>query len=276
MSYQEMANFLANFKASLYNQNQIGSDKQLIASAYESLSTITLTIEEKKIIIDNLAIFSKEDINIELYLRFLKTSLGFVCNYSLQTIMNVIKKVHDAYLNNNVTSFIKELSNLKFAAAVVLTKKDYQEFIKRIETDSPDNINICYIFNTYNKIRSKISPESKLFWDIFFGQEYLAFLIKSNIPLNEVIKPQKNRKTNKEPIKPVQLDLFTYQEVETKEPSFNTLNCYQIVDLYNQSRKPIIKEEKSKNDFFEQNSIIENSIILPKLKKSHNYLYNQD
>ena len=101
-------------------------------------------------------------------------------------------------------------------------------------------------------------------------------MIKSNIPLNEVIKPQKNRKTNKEPIKPVQLDLFTYQEVETKEPSFNTLNCYQIVDLYNQSRKPIIKEEKSKNDFFEQNSIIENSIILPKLKKSHNYLYNQD
>ena len=73
---------------------------------------------------------------------------------------------------------------------------------------------------------------------------------------------------------PVQLDIFTYEDVEEKQ-TFENVNAYQISYIFESDKLPQLELEKDIIDYYK--SLLENkqSIILPKLndKKYTSYVY---
>ena len=133
--------------------------------------------------------------------------------------------------------------------------------------------------NTYIKLRNGLSRLTKLFFDIFFGNEYLVALLKNNVNIAEVY--EKNftvRKTNvRKEVEPTQLDIFTYQEVE--EPKkVEEVNAFQISYIYDSKNIPEFEEEKDIVEYYK--NLLSNKIlyILPKLKnkKISSYVYETD
>ena len=179
----------------------------------------------------------------------------------------------------NFTSpeYLNYISDLKLASAIELNQKEYKEFISYInEYEKYQNTySPLSIFKTYRRLRKHLKDNSQLFWDIFFGNEYIVGLIKYNIKIEDIYKKNiyhnYQKKSSKEAL---QLDLFTYQE-ETIEPEIKPLEDLKIIQfctIYNSNK--FIEEKELLNSYHNLLKTKE-EIELPKLKKhSSNYVYN--
>lgn len=310
MTFKKINEFLTSFNNTSYNRCQIGNSKQIIISVYEILSKLNISKENIEIIISNIAYLNKDKINIALYLELLSKSIGFATCYDLREVLKVVKEIHDVYyssspnipleeylhdtndtrirklfLNRNnkylVKNFdsqesLKYIADLKLACAISLDSKEYKEFINYIDNfeNYQDSYSPLLIFKTYNKIRRNLKETTKLFWDIFFGNEYIVALNKHNMTVNEIFKKNifSNYKKNKTVQKQasVQLDLFSYLEESPEEEPVITINedikAFQICTIFNSSDLPEFDKEKDLLMYYERLLNNKDSIILPKLK----------
>ena len=83
----------------------------------------------------------------------------------------------------------------------------------------------------FPKIReTKRRGINRLFWDIYFGNEYLVALNKNSIPVEDIYNKnifKYDNRNKKKLAMPVQLDLFSYQE--DQEPVVNeSINYLQV------------------------------------------------
>ena len=311
MTYKEINEFLKSFNTTSYNRSQIGNSKQLIISVYEYLNKLNISKENIDIIITNIAYLNKDDINIALYLELLSKSIGFATSYDLREVIKVVKEIHDVYypestdilleeyLHDTADSRIKKLflnrnnkyigknfqsdealihiSELKLACAISLDQKQYKEFIGYIDNFEmyQDSYSPLLIFKTYNKVRENLKEEKRLFWDIYFGNEYTVALTKHNMPINEIFKEnlfnsRKNKSTSKH--LSVQLDLFSYlEESDSSEEVINInedIKSFQLCTIYNSNDLPDFDKEKDLLIYYEKLLNSKDMIVLPKLKNN--------
>ena len=312
LTYKEINEFLSHFNSNSYNKKQIGSAKNVIIAIYEHLTKQQISKENVDILIKNIAYLNKDDINIPLFVELLTKSLGYINEYGVETVIKIVKEIHDIYYDNSneieMSDYVHEseeerikelfldrnnkylekdftnteeyINSLKLAAAIKLDQKDYKEFMIYINdfklfknTYSPVDM-----YKTYLKIRTMLKDEKLLFWDILFGNEYIVSLIKNNASIKDMFKANIYNKP-KEIVEPklVQLDIFSYDE---EEPSNNMsikeeIKTLQISTIFNSKKIPELKEDKSLIDFFD--SVVDKSenLVLPKLKnKVGKYKYN--
>ncbi len=318
MTYKEINEFLASFKSDSYNRKQIGNNKQLIISVYEYLNKLGLSKETTEIIISNIAYLNKDSINISLYLELLSKTLGFLKTYELKDIINIVREIHDIYnkssanipleeylhdtqdtrirklflnrnnkyilKNFNTSSSINYVCDLKLAAAISLSKKDYNEFITYIDEYEKfqDSYSPLINFKTYNKIREHLKDNTLLFWDTLFGNEYVVALTKNNIELKEIYKANiysqySCKEAERE--QSIQLDLFSYQETEEKIDLISEdIKAFQLCTIYNSTNLPEFNEEKDLLFYYKGLLNKKDAITLPKLKtqKSNAFLYDMN
>ncbi|HAB67286.1 MAG TPA: hypothetical protein DCE23_07960, partial [Firmicutes bacterium] len=130
-------------------------------------------------------------------------------------------------------------------------------------------------FQTYRKIRNSLKGKSKLFWDIYFGNEYIIALSKNNIEIRSIYKENVyDYNVINQVNKCEQLDLFSYQNVEERKeikPEQN-IKSFQICTVYNCSTIPTFAEESEMVNYFQNKNNL--PVILPKLKNNDsNYIY---
>lgn len=317
MTYKEISEFLSSFNTNSYNRSQIGNKKQVIISTYEFLKKLNMPNQDIETLIRNIAYLNAEEINLPLYLELLSKSYSFSMTYELKEVIKVVRQVHDLYyknaahisleeyvhdtqearvrklfLNRNNKYIIKNftspetltyISNLKLAAAMELNQKDYNEFMNYIDNYEKyqDTYSPLIIFKTYNRVRKHLKENTKLFWDIFFGNEYVVALNKHSMKTDEIYKKNiysnyKQPKQRKEK-EPLQLDLFTYQEV-TEEPEIREMadiKCFQFCTIYNSNDLPDFHQEKDLLMYYKNLLDTKEKIELPRLKgKNVNYIYN--
>jgi hypothetical protein len=312
MTYKDINAFLSHFNTNSYNRSQIGNDKQIIIAIYEFLKKLNISKDTIEILISNIAYLRKERINIPLYLEILSKSLGYINNYELTDVIKVTKDIHDIYydsveeipleeyihdtsdariaklfLNRNnkyIEKFFTSdesyeyLVDLKLLAAIKLDKNEYKEFIGYLEDfdQYQKSYSPLLVFKTYMELRDELKDNSKLFFDILFGNEYLVGLNKNNIQVEEIYKKNIFADT-KQPVKviePVQLDLFTYKD-EIKPEVKENINCFQICSIFNAKTLPDYQEEKDLLLYYNHLLDSKEMIILPKLKTetAHRYIY---
>ena len=301
MSYQEIGDFLSHFNSTSYNRSQIGNDKTTIAKIYDFLKRLNLTKSDIEQLINNISYLRKEELNLPLFLELLSRTIGYIEEYKLSTIIKITKQIHDIYCyevpNISIdeyihlietdrikklflTKIIKEkqfnidyISDIKFASAVVLDQKEYQEFISFLE--DPFNT-ILSPFTLYIKLRKKLDKEAKLYWDIYFGNEYLILLNKANIPYEDIFQKNLNIRKRKQRIEPIQLDLFTYEETSKEELELDNYTIFQFSSMYESKDIPDLESEKDLLEYY--NNLIEGKkyVVLPKYKGSSNnkYIFN--
>ena len=311
MTYKDINAFLSHFNTNSYNRSQIGNDKQIIIALYEFLQKLNISKETIEILISNIAYLRKDHLNIPLYLELLSKSLGYINDYELEDVIKVTKDIHDIYydsvekisleeylhdtsdtrisklfLNRNnkyIEKFFTSdesyeyLAELKLIAAIHLNKNDYKEFIGYLEDFSKyqKEYSPLLVFKKYNELRKYLKPITKLFFDILYGNEYLVGLNKNSIQIDEIYK--KNIFTEKKQpvrvIEPVQLDLFSYNELDNTPAVKEDIKCFQICSIYNAAELPDFQEEKDLLLYY--NHLLNNKemIILPKLKNQSNAKY---
>lgn len=295
-------NYIEQFSHDSYSKVQIGNDKKTITVIYDYLSRINISENDIKEIIENIAYLTKGTINIPLYLEILTKSYSFASDYGLNELIKVVKEIHDVYYDNSISipleeyihdtedvqlkklflghnnkyllkSFKKDvaidhIADLKFAAAIVLDKKDYQEFLAYI--DDYENYQETYspliLFKTYMNLRNSLKKETKLFWDVLFGNEYIVSLNKNNITIRQVFKKENKLEQTQ------QLNLFSLNNEQPKEIS-NDIKTFQISTIYSSKDLPTFNQEKEYIMYFRKLGENKDSIILPKLK-TNNYNYN--
>ncbi len=315
LTYKEINEFLSHFNSNSYNKKQIGSEKNIIIAIYEYLTKQQISKENIDILIKNIAYLNKDDINIPLFIELLSKSLGFINEYGIETVIKIVKEIHDIYyessneiemsdyiheseeerikelfLDRNNKYLEKDYSNaeeyinsLKLAAAIKLDQKDYKEFMIYINdfklfknTYSPIDM-----YKTYLTIRTMLKEEKLLFWDILFGNEYIVAMIKNDTSIKDMFKSNiyNQPKTITEP-KLVQLDIFTFDQEEESTNNMSIkeeIKTLQISTIFNSKKIPEVKEDKNLIDFFD--SVVDKSenLILPKLKnKIGKYRYNTE
>ena len=311
MTYKDINAFLSHFNTNSYNRSQIGNDKQIIIAIYEFLKKLNISKETIEILISNIAYLRKDHINIPLYLELLSKSLGYINEYELQDVIKVTKDIHDIYydsveeipleeylhdtsdarisklfLNRNnkyIEKFFTSdesyeyLVDLKLLAAIKLDKNEYKEFIGYLEDfeQYQKSYSPLLVFKTYNELRPELKNNSKLFFDILFGNEYLVGLNKNSIQIDEIYKKNifASAKHPVKVIEPVQLSLFDTEE-EKPEVKEN-INCFQICSIYNATELPDYEEEKDLLVYYNHLLNSKEMIILPKLKNqtTHHYIY---
>ena len=311
MTYQEINEFLSHFNTNSYNRSQIGNNKHLIITVYEYLIKLNVSKETAEILISNIAYLKKENLNISLYLEILSKSLGYLNEYDLKDIIKVTKNIHDIYYKNapkyELDDYIHDtsdvrltklflnrnnkylekvfedhdvleyLSNLKLIAAIALDKNDYKEFIGYLESFKiyKDQYSPLIVIKTYEKMRKSLRGINRLFWDIYFGNEYLVALNKNSIPVEDIYNKnifKYDNRNKKKLAMPVQLDLFSYQE--DQEPVVNeNINYLQVCSIYNMSELPEFEEEKDLLMYYKNLLEDKEIIILPKLKSSTKQTY---
>lgn len=311
MTYKEISKSLSSFNTNSYNRSQIGNKKQTIINIYELLKKLNINSKNIEILIRNIAYLNYEEINIPLYIELLSKSYGFINIYELKDVIKVVKEVHNLYFksspnipleeylhdtpetrikkiflnrNNkyimkNFTSpeYLNYISDLKLASAIELNQKEYKEFISYInEYEKYQNTySPLSIFKTYRRLRKYLKDNSQLFWDIFFGNEYIVGLIKYNIKIEDIYKKNiyhnYQKKSSKEAL---QLDLFTYQE-ETIEPEIKPLEDLKVIQFYTIYNSNKFIEEKELLNSYHNLLNSKEKIELPKLKENkNNYVYN--
>lgn len=312
MTFKKINEFLTSFHNTSYNRCQIGNSKHTIISVYEILNKLNLSEDNISTIINNIAYLNKDNINIPLYLELLSKSIGFATCYDLRDVLKIVKEVHNVYYENSsnipledylhdtpdtrirklflnrnnrylIRRFDKEetiayLADLKLACAISLDSKDYKEFISYIDNfeNYQDSYSPLLTFKTYNKIRHNLKDDTQLFWDIFFGNEYIVALNKHNMTVNEIFKKNiftnyKKKKRNSKQM-PVQLDLFSYLEENTEEDIITInedIKSFQICTIYNSSDLPDFDEEKDLLLYYKKLLNNKDSVILPKLKNKN-------
>ena len=310
MTYKEINIFLSSFNTQSYNKMQIGSDKSTIISIYEFLQRLNLSDDKINELILHIAYLRKNEVNIPLFLEILSKSLSYEASYDLNEIVEISLRVHKVYEDNYVDlseyvhepsdsrlrklflfhnkyidkTFVEEetlsyIDELKLTAAIELEQSEYKDFTEYFNNVKKNSYSPMHNLNTYIKLRNGLSRLTKLFFDIFFGNEYLVALLKNNVNIAEVY--EKNftvRKTNvRKEVEPTQLDIFTYQEVE--EPKkVEEVNAFQISYIYDSKNIPEFEEEKDIVEYYK--NLLSNKIlyILPKLKnkKISSYVYETD
>lgn len=311
MKYGNNVTFLEHFNHDSYNKGQIGSDKKIITVVNDYLCKLNISNEDIKEIISDLAYQTKGTINIPLYLELISKSFGFVDEYELENVLTVVKEIHDVYNDNCVgvsleefihdteetqlrklflgknnkyilKSFkkdvaIKYIADLKFSAAIVLEQKEYQEFLAYI--DDYDNYQETYspliLFKTYMKVRKSLRDNSKLFWDILFGNEYIVSLNKNNITIRQIFKENLYFTDPKESLNNKQLNLFTYEEPVIKKEHSKEVKSFQLSTIYNSKDLPTFDQEKEFIMYFRTLGENKDMIVLPKLRNNKiSYTYN--
>lgn len=301
-TYEEINQFLSQFNTNSYNREQIGNNKQLIIKIFEYITKFNVYKKQEETIINNIAYLKKDSLNIPIYLELLSKSIGYLDTYKLKDVIQVVKQVHDIYnefapkieldeyihatddektrklfltLNNKYINrtFTKEdilpyVSNLKFALAIQLNSKEYQDFINYIDNfaDFQNTYSPIMINQTYLKVRENLKEISKLFWDLFFGNEYMVALVKNNIQVKDIhnkpsnTKQKGSKRTNH--FEQLQLDFS------------DSLSKFQISNIFIGRKLIDYNTEKEMLAYFERLSKYnKEKIILPKLKKVNNYLY---
>ena len=311
MTYKEINEFLSHFNTNSYNRSQIGNDKHIIITIYEYLIKLNVSKETAEILINNIAYLKKDKLNISLYLEILSKSLGYVNEYDLSDIIKVTKSIHDIYyknaskcalddyihdtsdirltklfLNRNnkyiekvfeENDVLEYLSDLKLLSAIALDKNDYKEFIGYLDDfkQYKNQYSPLIVIKTYEKLRKSLSGLTRLFWDIYFGNEYLVALNKNSIPVEDIYNKNifKYDNRNKKTLAmPVQLDLFSYQE--PKEPVIKeNVNYLQVCSIYNTNELPDFAEEKDLLMYYKNLLDDKEVIILPKLKDNSRQTY---
>lgn len=304
------SSFLSNFKYKAYSKSQIGYNPQIINSLYDYLARLNLPNKSITIIINNLAYFLTNDLNLPLYLELLSKSLGFINSYRLQDIIKTvyelhniyypgakkisleeyfhsskeqqIKKIflrHHRYIYRDFSNHLGFLNDLKLASAINLDTKTYQDFMNVIDnfTTNIENYSPLLTFKIYLKIRNNLKNVSKLFWDIFFGNEYIVCFYKYKLKINDIYSPNiisfKDYNLSKEPI---QLDLFTYLDY-TEEPFIDdTITEFQISTIYHSYALPDFNTEKDLLAYYEKLLTNKENIQLPKLKSSSSTSYQYE
>lgn len=303
--------FLIKFNISSYNRTQIGNDKSIIIKIYEFLKGLKISQNDTEEIIEHLAYLPKEEINIPLFLDLISKSLGFQEEYELAQIILTVKEIHDIYNENSnkvpLETYLKEdsegrvkkiflnsnnkyilksfkeqyalnyVTELKFAAAMALNQKEYQDFSNYV--DNYDKFQETYspllMLKSYLKVRTYLKGTTKLFWDILFGNEYIVSLNKHSISTNQIYNNNiYNSNDTLTPRNTVQLDLFTYQDykeiIHTKD-----IDTFQLCTIYNSKKYPDFEKEKDFIMYYRNLADTKDLMELPKLKQStNNYLYN--
>ena len=301
MSYLEIGDFLSHFDSTSYNRSQIGNDKTTIARLYDFLKRLNLSKDDIEELITNISYLRKEEINIPLFLEILSRSLGYIEEYKLSTIIKTVVELHNIYLEapyisldeyihlieidrikklyltkniNTKDHGIDYMSDLKFASAIVLSQKEYSDFISYLESNNQSQI--LQMFTTYIKIREKLPQESKLYWDLYFGNEYLILLTKANIPFDDIFQKTVKKRKRKEIEDPIQLDLFSYNEIEEQELELKDYSIFQISNIYESNDIPYLENEKELLKYYE--NLIEGKkfVVLPKYKgySNNQYIFN--
>ncbi len=311
MNTEEIARFLALFNTSSYNRSQIGNNKQLVTSIVEYLSKLNISLANIELLLSQIAYLNKDRINIPLFLELLNKSYSYTNIYSMNDVVKTVIEVHNIYyksskeitlekyihdtteerlkslfLNRNTNYIEKDFSSeeiseficdLKLASAIILESKEYKEFISYINEFSKYQKDYSPIINfqTYRKIRNSLKGKSKLFWDIYFGNEYIIALSKNNIEIRSIYKENVyDYNVINQVNKCEQLDLFSYQNVEERKeikPEQN-IKSFQICTVYNCSTIPTFAEESEMVNYFQNKNNL--PVILPKLKNNDsNYIY---
>ena len=298
----EINEFLKHFNYNSYNREQIGYDKKTILDIYEFLKKLNISEDLITSLLNNIAYYKAKDINIPLFLEILSRTIGFLNLYELSELIKIVKEVHDIYypnsreisleeylhdteenrlkkifLDRNNKYIIKEfdddnqfINDLKFATALILDSKEYKEFLCYIDdfTTNKNHYSPLTTFKTYSKLREHLKGNAKLFWDIYYGNEYIVALNKDGLKPDIFIESNNNiAKSVKEDSKPIQLDLFTYQdyaEDEFKLPE--GFKLFQISYLYNNATLPEIDSEKELLAYYNKVLNSKEVINLPKLK----------
>ncbi len=307
MTHKEINMFLSSFNTQSYNKEQIGNDKAIIINIYEFLKRLNLTEDKITELILHIAYYNKREVKLPVFLEILSKSLSYDTVYDLKDILDISYRVHNLYEDNlvDLTDYVHEtndyrlrdlflyhnkyvikrfyeeetlryIDELKLAAAIELDKNEYKDFTDVVNNIEKKTYSPITNLNTYLRIRSNITGLAKLFWDIFFGNEYLVALVKNNLNVAEIY--EKNFTTTVEKPKkvqePVQLNIFTYEDVEEKQ-TFENVNAYQISYIFESDKLPQLELEKDIIDYYK--SLLENkqSIVLPKLndKKYTSYVY---
>lgn len=311
MNTEEITRFLALFNTSSYNRSQIGNNKQLVTSIVEYLSKLNISLTNIELLLNQIAYLNKDRINIPLFLELLNKSYSYTNIYSMNDVVKTVIEVHNIYyksskeitlekyihdtteerlkslfLNRNTNYIEKDFSSeeiseyicdLKLASAIILESKEYKEFISYINEFSKYQKDYSPLINfqTYRKIRDSLKGKSKLFWDIYFGNEYITALSKNNIEIRSIYKENVyDYNAITQVNKCEQLDLFSYQNVEErkeKTPEQN-IKSFQICTVYNCSTIPTFAEENEIINYFQNKNNL--PVVLPKLKNNDsNYLY---
>ena len=283
MTYKEINIFLSSFNTQQYNKMQIGSDKSTIMSIYEFLQRLNLSDDKINELILHIAYLRKNEVNVPLFLEILSKSLSYETSYDLNEIVEISLRVHKVYEDNYVDlseyvhepsesrlrklflfhnkyidkTFIEEqtlsyIDELKLTAAIELDQNEYKDFTEYFNNIKKNSYSPMHNFNTYLKLRNGLSRLTKLFFDIFFGNEYLVSLIKNNVNVAEVY--EKNFSVSKE------------------------INAFQISYICESKNVPTFEEEKDIIEYYKK--ALKNKVlyILPKLKtkKVSSYIYETD
>ncbi len=309
MASSKIMDFFKVFKCDSYNRIQLGNDKSTITKIYEYLSKINCSPEDIKKLITNIAYLKKDSLNIPLFLELMCKSLGFQEEHDLDTITDVVREIHDMYAKNTTPIPLEEyihageeekmkkiflnasnkyilksfrspnllgpLADIKFAAAMVLEAKEYQDFINYIdnyekyqETYSP-----LLLFHTYIRLREKLKEKSRLYWDLLLGNEYVVSLYKHNISIRQIYANNVFKRQRKDIDGKIdQLDIFNYEEEQPID--YKSIRTFQLCTIYNTNKVPAFKHEKDFILYFRNLEYNQENIILPKLKGNDNYLYN--
>lgn len=315
---EEMNKFLTSFNTNSYNRSQIGNSKQLITSILEYLSKLNIEQCHLEELITHIAYLNKDRINLPLFLELLNKSYSFINSYSMSDVIKTVLEVHNVYyknssditlekyihdtteertrrlfLNRNTNYIEKDFTSegiteyvcdLKLASAIVLDSKEYKDFIGYInEFSKYQNFYSPLInFQTYCKVRNNLKGNSSLFWDIYFGNEYVTALSKNNIDIKSIYKENIygnyiTRSNNQEECE--QLDLFSYQEVKEREviKKDTNIKTFQICTIYNCESLPKFDKEKDMLKYFQNLIETRQHIILPKLKttENNNYVFEE-
>ena len=269
-TYEEINQFLSQFNTNSYNREQIGNNKQLIIKIFEYITKFNVYKKQEETIINNIAYLKKDSLNIPIYLELLSKSIGYLDKYKLKDVINVVKQVHDIYnefapkveldeyihatddektrklfltLNNKYINrtFTQEavlpyVSNLKFALAIELNSKEYQDFINYIDNfeDFQNTYSPIIINQTYLKVRENLKESSKLFWDLFFGNEYMVALVKNNIQIKDI----HNKPTNTKQKGSKRKNHYEQLQLDFSE----SLSKFQISDIFTRKKIILIKK----------------------------------
>jgi len=302
-TYEEINRFLSQFKTDSYNREQIGNNKQLIIKVFEYITKFKVYKKQAETIINNIAYLKKDSVNIPIYLELLSKSIGYLDTYKLKDVIMVVKQLHDIYiesankieldeyihatddektrklfltLNNKYLnrSFTNEdvlpyVSNLKFALAVELSGKEYQDFINYIDNFETfqNTYSPLLMYKTYLRVRDSLKDNSKLFWDLLFGNEYMVALVKHNLSIKDIHNKSSYNKNTKDK------KVVNYHDSVQLEVASN-LDKFQIIAIYEDNLLTDYETEKDMLSYYERlEEYKKEKIVLPKLKNKGNYMY---
>ncbi len=302
----EINEFLKHFNYNSYNREQVGYDKQIIIAVYEFLKKLNIPEELIISLINNIAYLKNDKLNIPLFLDILSRSISFINLYELNELIKVVKEVHDIYYENtrevsleeylhdteetrleklfldrNNKYLLKDFNNeqyineLKFAAALILDNNEYKDFLSYIDNfaTAKEHYSPLIVFKTYTNIREHLKGLSKLYWDIYYGNEYIVAFNKHGLKITDIYDTDTLVKKHEEktPKDFIQLDLFTYQEYEEVEIKLpNGPQVFQLSSLYSKINLPEVETEKDLLAYYNKFLNSREVINLPKLKTVNN------